>query len=301
MRLARLVALYVTLLLLLGVGVSFAQTASSVDVISNVEYGKVGDRALVLNIIRPKVLPKEPMPVVIWIHGGGWSGGNKESGTALLTPFAEKGYFCFSVAYRLSGEAIWPAQIQDCKCAIRWIRAHAGEYNIDPNRIGVWGGSAGGHLVALLGTTGGVRTLEGNGGWQDQSSRVQAVCDWYGPTDFMKMYEEKAKNDIVLEKMKDASGRDMISILLGGPFWELPGLCRQSSPLSYVSKDDPPFLIMHGDADALGLLSQSEMLDDALRKVGVESELMVMKGMGHQLFPVDPVIVFFDKCFRTSK
>ncbi len=290
-----------SVLLLFAVGLSFAQTATGVDVITNVEYGKVGDRALVLDIIRPKVLPKEPMPVVVWIHGGAWSGGSKSSGTSLLTPLAEKGYYCFSVEYRFSGEAIWPAQIQDCKCAIRWMRAHAGKYNIDPNRIGVWGGSAGGHLVALMGTAGDVRMLEGKGGWQDQSSRVNAVCDWYGPTDFLWFYDHAKEHVLFADMFKNKQGQDLFEQLVGGPATELPGLCKQASPLSYVSKDDPPFLIMQGDKDQLVPMVQSEMLNDALKNAGVTCELMIMKGKGHELFPVEPVIAFFDKRFGRSK
>ena len=123
-----------------------------------------------------------PLPVIVWIHGGGWLAGSKEGCPAV--PFVGKGYAVASINYRFSQHALFPAQIEDCKAAIRWLRANAKKYDLDASHVGVWGASAGGHLVALLGTTGGVKELEGNGGNLDQSSRVQCVVDWFGPTDF---------------------------------------------------------------------------------------------------------------------
>lgn len=269
----------IPIMLLIAICATVAQVASDVDLIRNVEYGKGGGRALKLDIVRPKVLPKGLMPAIIYVHGGGWSGGNKESYLPMCTYLAQRGYFCTTIEYRLTGEAIWPAQIEDCKCAIRWMRAHAKEYNVDPNRIGVWGDSAGGHLVALLGTSGGSVILEGKGGWKEYSSRVNAVCDWYGPVDFLWYYENAKDNPLVSGVFKD--GSDVISQLFGGPFWERPGLCKQASPLSYISKDDPPFLIMQGDKDPLVPMIQSQMLDTALTKAGVKSKLIIMKGAGH--------------------
>jgi acetyl esterase/lipase len=256
----------------------------NVELMKDVEYGKGGDRPLKMHILRPKVTPKDPMPVLVWIHGGAWMGGSRDSGIDLLAPFAARGYFCASIEYRFSQEALFPAQIEDCKCAVRFLRAKASEYHIDPERIGVWGASAGGHLVALLGTSGHVKELEGKGGWADQSSRVQAVCDFCGPTDFPTWGE--AAHPAVLK-------------LLGGTVSEKKELAAKASPVTYVTKDCPEFLIIHGDKDTTVPVNQSELLRDALRKAGTNVTLTVVKDGGH-VFPVTTEMKkqindFFDK------
>ena len=158
----------------------------------DVRYGKAGDRPLLLDIIRPKEDSAAPRPVIAFIHGGGWRGGDKASAMGNLLPFAAFGnYFCVSIEYRLSGVATWPAQIHDCKAAIRWLKANAKQYNIDPEKIGVWGGSAGGHLVSMLGVSGGAKELEGDCGSPEQSSRVACVVDFCGPSDFMAIARVK--------------------------------------------------------------------------------------------------------------
>jgi acetyl esterase/lipase len=128
--------------------------------------------------------PRGPLPLIVWVHGGGWRSGSKDQCLPLRQGFLERGYAIASVGYRLSGDAIFPAQIEDCKGAIRWLRAHAHEHGLDPHRFGLWGSSAGGHLVALAGTSDGVKEFE-TGAHLDQSSRVQAVCDFFGPSDFV--------------------------------------------------------------------------------------------------------------------
>jgi acetyl esterase/lipase len=268
-RLNRLGFALLALLLASPVWAQEPALPDNVELIRDVEYGKGGDRAVRMHILRPKTPTGEPMPVLVWIHGGGWRGGSYNQGIRLLPPFAAKGYFCVSVEYRLSGEAKFPAQIHDCKCAIRYLRAHAKKYNIDPNRIGVWGASAGGHLVALLGTSGDVKELEGSGGWPDQSSRVQAVCDWFGPTEFFKL-------------VADSEGATSpVEGLLDGKVADRAELAKLAAPLTHVSKDDAPILMMHGDMDRLVPLSQSEVLHEALKKAGVDSTLHVVKGAGH--------------------
>lgn len=234
------------------------------------------------------------MPVIVWIHGGGWRGGSKESGIRRLLPFAQRGFLCASIEYRLSGEAKFPAQIEDCKCAIRFLRAKAKEFHLDPDRIGVWGSSAGGHLAALLGTSGDVKELEGDGGWGEQSSRVQAVCDWFGPSDFINYHVGGRIN---------AHADSVVAQLLGGPVPEQKELAVKAAPITYVTKDDPPFLIMHGDKDPLVPLRQSELLRDALRKAGIETTLHVVAGAGHGFRRSDTdalVISFFEKQFRSA-
>src|SRR5581483_3788056 len=156
----------------------------------DVVYGKAGDIDLKLDLYLPKAEAKKPRPVVVWIHGGGWSGGNKSSGARLADLVSTGDYAGVSVGYRLTGVAPWPAQIHDCKAAIRWIRANAKKYNFDPDRIGVWGSSAGGHLVSMLGTSGDVKDLEGSNGSPGQSTRVRCVVDFCGPSDFLAFVKD---------------------------------------------------------------------------------------------------------------
>jgi len=145
--------------------------------------------ALCGTIAQPALARGRPLPVILWIHGGGWSKGRKEQHSPAIS-FLNDGYAVASIEYRLSGEAPFPAQIVDCKAAVRWLRANAAKYNLDADRIGAWGHSAGGHLAALLGTSGGVPELEGNGDNMSYSSHVQAVCDVSGPADFVRLYHD---------------------------------------------------------------------------------------------------------------
>jgi acetyl esterase/lipase len=237
-----------------------------VRLVKNLQYIEGGHEQNRLDIYLPEKAEGR-LPLVVWIHGGGWQAGSKENCPAI--PLAAKGYAVASVNYRLSQHAVFPAQIEDCKAAIRWLRANAAKYHIDPEHIGVWGGSAGGHLVALLGTTGDVKSLEGKGGNLDQSSRVQCVLDWFGPTELTTMGPLGDKADGVVAR------------LIGGPVSENREKARKASPLTYVGKNSAPFLIMHGDKDNLVPLRQSELLAEALKKAGVEVTLQVVKGSGH--------------------
>lgn len=207
------------------------------------------------------------LPLVVWIHGGAWQAGSKDGCPALW--LLGKGYAVASINYRLSQHAIFPAQIEDCKAAIRYLRAIAADHNIDPQRIGVWGASAGGHLVALLGTTAGVKDLEGNGGHLNQSSCVQCVVDWFGPADMTTMGKQADKPE------------SPVARLIGGPTPDNLEKARKASPITYVGKDAAPLLIMHGDKDNLVPLAQSEALAEALKKAGADVTLQVIKDNGH--------------------
>lgn len=275
----------------------------TVEVERDVEYGKGGDRALRLDIYRPKTRSEKPMPVLVYIHGGAWRAGNKAGMPPLGIKLAEQGYVSVTIAYRFSHEAIFPAQIEDAKCAVRFLRAHAKAYQIDPDRIGAWGHSAGGHLVALLGTAGDAKDLEGTGGWADQSSRVQVVVDCFGPTDFLKM-TEGLKTLGLPDRMGHDSPDSPESRLIGGPIQENKEKAARANPIKYVTKDDPPLLILHGDRDATVPSTQSQLLYDALKEAGVDATYHVVKGAGHGFGGPEIEAVtaaFFDKHLRGGK
>ncbi len=211
------------------------------------------------------------VPLVVWIHGGGWTGGSKERppGLALLG----KGYALASLDYRFSTEAIFPAQIQDCKAALRWLRAHASEYGYDPAHIGVWGGSAGGHLVALLAVTGQTQDFE-VGANLAQSSAVQCAVDWFGPTDFLAF---NAPDQVAAGQKRGSA----LTRLLGGDLSTRLDLARQASPVTWVTKQAAPLLIMHGTRDELVPVDQSQRFYDKLKAVGADATLDLLGGAGH--------------------
>lgn len=215
-------------------------------------------------------------PVIVWIHGGAWVIGRKEDTVPL--EWLGQGYAIASINYRLSGDAIFPAQLHDVKAAIRWLRANADRYGLDPSRIIAWGESAGGHLAALLGTTGDVDSLD-VGEHLDQSSRVSAVIDFYGNVDLVA---DATANPAIADRSPHA-------MLLGGPVLERRDLARQANPVTYVSRDDPPFLVVHGDRDRDVPHAQSVLLVDALRAAGVRATFYTVKGGGHGDF-VDPQV-----------
>ncbi len=214
-----------------------------------------------------------PLPLIIWIHGGGWQNGSKEGCPPLRGGYTERGYAVASINYRLSGHATFPAQIEDCKAAIRWLRANAGNYHLDPQRFGVWGSSAGGHLVALVGTSGDVEQFDA-GSSKEVSSRVQAVCDYYGPTDFTVFVTTPGYESHAAAHSPEAK-------LIGGAVMENKDKAAKVNPITYVSADDPPFLIVHGDQDKTVPLNQSRLLYEALTKTGVSAHFHTIKGAGH--------------------
>lgn len=260
----------------------------------DVQYVAGGDKAQSLDLYLPDKSEK-PLPLVVWIHGGGFSAGDKSPCPAVW--LVAHGYVVASLNYRLSGQAIFPAQIQDCQAAFRWLRANRKKYNIDPDHIGAWGASAGGHLVALLGTDGGKKTFSPVGGNEDQSDRVQAVCDFFGPTDFVRMDEQA----IAGAPLRHNAPGSPEARLIGGPVQDNKDKSDAASPIHYVSRDNPPFLIMHGTADPLVPVGQSDLLAEALKNAGVAVLLQKLPGSGHggPVFgrPVarDLVLAFFDK------
>ncbi|HOK55939.1 MAG TPA: alpha/beta hydrolase [bacterium] len=267
----------------------------NVEIIKDVVYGEVDGKKLLLDIVKPEK-NEGKMPVIVFVHGGAWRGGDKQGGIYRLIQFAEKGYFCVTINYRLSQEAKFPAQIEDCKCAIRFLRGNSEKYNIDQDKIGVWGPSAGGHLVALLGTTGDIKEFEGNGGWKEYSSRVNAVCDWFGPSDFLTGFEKSNK---------EGSPYKVISELIGGEIELLKEKAKKASPVYYVNKDCPPFLIMHGDKDNVVPYVQSVILYNKLKENNVPVTLVKIKDGGHgtgfKKKAMDFVESFFDFYLKGEK
>jgi len=264
----------------------------------DIVYGDAGSRPLKLDVIRPRQPAESPLPVIAYIHGGGWRGGNKERETVRLLPYAAGGhYFCVSIEYRLTGEASWPAQIHDCKAAIRWLKANAQKYDVDPNRIAAWGSSAGGHLVSLLGTTGDLAELEGACGSPGHSTRVTCVVDFSGPSDLTAMLTSPDVTEQIKSRVTD---------LIGGPLEARRKEAVAGSPMSYVSADDAPILVVQATKDPLVPLEQGERFHQALKKAGVDSTLIVIRGTDHGSSIRNPEVLrrttaFFDRHLRGKK
>lgn len=230
-----------------------------------------------LDLYLPKKRTNDkPLPVIVFIHGGAWKAGDKTDGMRNLLPYVVSGdYAGVSVGYRLTNEAQWPAQIHDCKAAIRWIRGHAKSLNLDSDHIAAWGSSAGGHLVSMLGTSGDVGALEGRlGKHTDQSSRVQAVVNYFGPENFETMATQPSSIDRTGQNYAEA-------LLIGGRVQDMPDAARNASPVTYISKDDPPFLTAHGTVDPVVPFAQATELHEKLKKASVSSLLVTMAGSGH--------------------
>lgn len=251
--------------------------AAEVILEKGITYGKGGEVELKLDLARPE--GEGPFPAIVFIHGGGWYQGNRIGYLGQIQEAAKRGYVAATISYRLmkfdktkkgttTANPIFPAQIHDVKAAIRWVRANAKKYHVDPDRIGVTGGSAGGHLSLLIGLTDDDDKLEGEGGHPRQSSRVQAVVNVFGPTEM-------------------ASGHNTSSVawifrlFMGGTPDETPDTYKAASPVTYVSKDDPPVLTLQGDKDTLVPVAQATLLDKKMKAVGASHTLMILKGQGH--------------------
>ena len=260
--------------------------------LENLVYGRAGDHDLKLDLYLPATPPPAHggWPVVVYIHGGGWRLGGKDEGARYARLLTDQGIALASIDYRLSNEAMWPAQIIDSKTAVRWVRANARRYHLDPARVGAFGASAGGHLVALLGTTEGVKALEDRSqGSPKESSRVQAVCDVSGPVDMMI-------------PTHSFIGRLAVRGEFGGSAAEKPDLVRQADPSRYVKGGEPPFLIIQGDQDKLVVPENARKLAAALRAHGDTVTLDLVPGGGHIPLQnnrqLDEIAAFFKKNLR---
>ncbi|MFC2067788.1 alpha/beta hydrolase fold domain-containing protein [Chloroflexota bacterium] len=225
--------------------------STTVEVIKNIEYGRVGNVPLLLDMYIPETPVTTRMPTIIYIHGGGWRGGDKALGSERSNYLVKHGFLFVSINYRLikaaQGSATFLAELEDCvedsKCAVRWLRANAEKYNVDPDRIGVWGTSAGGHLAMMVACANESAELEGNGGWAEYSSRVQSVVSFFGPT--------------------------------------LPMKQDRVSPINHVTTDDPPLLLIHGELDRVVSIESSEQMYEAYQQAGLKPTLVKVSGAGH--------------------
>lgn len=235
---------------------------------------------LLLDVVAPDGASKRP--AIVWVHGGGWRMQDRKARPDFARHFVERGFVMVSIDYRLTPGTTFPGQLHDVRAAVRWLRNHADEFGVDPNRIGMWGSSAGGHLAALTGIHSSRLALDGEEP-HGVSSAVQAVVDGYGPTTF--------------ESQSDDSPE---AALLGGPLRENVELARAASPAWQVGTGVPPFLIVHGTADTLVPASHSIALHDALRTARHDSTLYLVQNFGHGFFNPGTVLelgpgVFLDQ------
>jgi acetyl esterase/lipase len=250
---------------------------ADVTVEESITYGRGGDTELKLDIARPD--GDGPFPAIVFIHGGGWYQGHRQGYRGQIVEAAKRGYVAATISYRLmkfdetkkettTATPNFPSQIHDAKASIRWLRANADKYHVDPDRIGVTGGSAGGHLSLLVGLTDANSDLEGDGGNPDQSSRVQAVVNVFGPTDMAACYET-------------SSVAWIFRLFMGGTPDETGETYKAASPITYASADDPPILTLHGDRDALVPIAQATTLNEKMKSSGARHMLMIFEGQGH--------------------
>jgi len=244
-----------------------AEPPAGVQYEKDIEFGKGGDTALKLDIARPEKADKR-LPCIVVIHGGGWRGGNFKVHVPEIFDFASQGYVSATVQYRLVPAARWPAQIEDVKCAVRYLRANAEKYGIDKERLGAIGFSAGAHLSMLLGTMDKKDGLEGNGGNPNELSKVQAVVSYFGPTDLA----QKDFPDIV---------NGMLSDFLGGSPEARAAEFKAASPITYIDKDDAPILHFQWTKDQLVPYQQGYLLADAMTKAGLGGRVEMLLGANH--------------------
>ena len=262
----------------------------------DIPYADTGNPSQRLDLYLPKNRKSGKLPVIVFIHGGGWTKGDKSDGGGRLMPFILTGQYAgVSIGYRLSGEAKWPAQLNDCKAAIRWVRANAPKYALDADHIGVWGRSAGAHLALMLGVSGDVSKLDGDlGTYKGVSSRVEAVANFFGASDLLAVMGQQNYIDRTISGILETK-------LIGGRARANPEKVKAASPITYLTANDPPVLTVHGDKDPTVPYDQAVRLDAALRKVGVPSYFVTVKGGGHGDFGTVAdarAKAFFDKYLR---
>jgi len=249
---------------------------SDIAVLRDVVYGSPGGRDLHLDVIMREKLPNDPRPAVVFIHGGSWKFGNKGQFRRQAAWLADRlDVFGACIEYRLSGEAQFPAALQDAKCAVRWVRSVAKKYRIDPKRIAVCGGSAGGHLLSMMAVTNGIAKYEGDGGHADFSSDVQMAILYNGEFDMWDLVE---KGSLI----------DAMKAFFGGTPEEVPERYDEASPIKRLTKDTPPMLFLHGDQDRCVSHEQALAMVKRLRELNVPAEAEIYAGKPHAWFNKDP-------------
>lgn len=262
-------------------------SASEVISEKGVEYANPDNQHLQLNMARPE--GTGPFPAVVCIHGGGFRAGTRDGYDGLIKKLAENGYVAVTVTYRLAPKYQFPAAVNDVKAAVRWLRANAAKYHVDPNRIGAMGGSAGGHLAQFLGVTADQQQFEGDGENLDQSSRVACVVNFYGPSDFTKSYG------------KSVDAVEVLPLFLGGNVEQARQRHIVASPLYWVTPNAAPTLCIHGTKDNYVAFEQAQWIVEKLKAAGVEAELLTMEGAGHGFKGDDAaradaaMLAFFDR------
>jgi acetyl esterase/lipase len=269
-----------------------ANDAAMGDVHIGLTYATVDGKPLLLDLVVPKSAAK-PVPLLIWFHGGGMRAGTRTGSRVRILPLIPLGYAVATVDYRLAPGTIWPGQLYDCKAAIRWLRAHAAQYGYDPNRIGIGGDSAGGTLVAMLGTTGDKPEFEGSEGTPGVSSAVQVVIDYFGGSDFTD--ESSHPTDQKLQS---------IALWLGASPKDDPVKAKSASAVYHVDAKTPPFFLAHGSADNNSPMQQSLDMDAALKKAGIPDELYLIRGAPHEFRDqgaTDAMIAFLNQYLKPGK
>lgn len=294
-------SLFAIAIVLLAVSAKAQQTApGAVSMKKDIVYGRAGGIDLLLNLAKPET--ESPLPALLYVHGGGWQLGNKDESDPLVLLFASYGYAVASVGYRLTPDHKWPAQIEDVKCAVRYLRANAEELGIDPQRIGAVGESAGGHLVLMLGLMDGNGPLDQAGGNAGPSSKVNAVVNLFGVTEFASWSPPPlgmANIEGGFKKSLDALMTDMF-----GTADRSSAVMKQASPVSHIDAGDPPVLTIHGEIDPIVPVNQAQILHEALKKAGVDTTLVVVEKVEHgwqgekQIESLRLVREFFDKHFK---
>lgn len=259
----------------------------------NVAYAQA-DPQQIMDVVRPRAAPGQHHPAIVCIHGGGFRAGSRKGYLDQCVRLAQRGYVAATVDYRLAPAAPFPAAVYDVKAAVRYLRANAARLDIDPSRIGVTGGSAGGHLALFLGLTAGIPEFEGDGPNRDQSSKVSCVVDYYGPSDFTKSYG------------RSVDAAEVLPLFLGGDLNQARLTHLRASPLNWVTPSAAPTLAIQGTRDRYVAYEQSVWIIDRLLSVGVEAELETIEGADHGFKGADAeraeqrMMAFFDRYLKAK-
>ncbi|CAH1536739.1 Lipase [Vibrio owensii] len=275
-----------------------ANTLESAVVDKDIVFKTVKGREIKLDLYKPKLQSAQPYPLLVWVHGGAWKRGSKDAiptkNPLLLQSVIEKGYALAAVDYRLSGEASFPAPVQDINDALNFLHDHAQQYHIAADNFVMMGRSAGGHLAGFIGTTNAHSNIEF---YEKPKYQVKAVVSFFGPTDLLALGSKGGKS---------ASKKSSVSRFLDDTPSSIPDIAKQASSTTYVNQNTPPFIQLHGTVDKRVPLSQSALLKAKLDEYGIENQLWIEEGVGHSAPVFDSkkyvphVMAFLDKHFPVN-